>query len=333
VATPPFALYLQDELTMPKAFEVVRLAEECGFESVWQADSRLARDPATCATAYAAVTKRIAVGTAIVNIWTRNVAMLAQTFSTIDDIAPGRVRVGLGAWWEPMASNVGVKRERPLTVMREMVTTLQRLFRMEKVSFEGQFVRVKNLQIDTLEGIPPAKKIPILIGATGDKMLELAGEIADGVLLNYFVSTEYNQKALGHIQKGCSKAGRSLEALDRPQLIVCACHEDREHAFDVARGLVTKYLGHQVHLAKASGIDEGLLKEIRNIIGWPIDKSKVNEAKHLVPDDVVQKLTAVGTPNECFEACMAYVKSGATMPIVYPVCDAEFTIKALAENM
>jgi hypothetical protein len=86
-------------------------------------------------------------------------------------------------------------------------------------------------------------------------------------------------------------------------------------------------------LAKASGIDEGLLQEIRENIAWPIDKAKVNEAKHLVPDDVVRKLTAVGTPKECFEACMPYLKSGATMPVVYPVCDAAFSIEALAENM
>ncbi|MBI2881524.1 MAG: LLM class flavin-dependent oxidoreductase [Candidatus Tectomicrobia bacterium] len=330
--SPRLALYLQDELPMPKALGIVRLAEECGFEAVWQAESRLSRDPTVCIAAYASTTRRIGVGTAVMNMWTRNVATMAQTFATLDDIAPGRVRLGLGAWWEPMASNVGVRRERPVAAMREIVTSLQRLFRMEKVSYEGIHVRVRNLQIDTLEGIPPAKKIPVLVGATGDKMLEMAGEVADGVLLNYFVSTDYNRNALAQIRKGCAKAGRSVESVDRPQLIVCACHENRDRAFDVARGLVTKYLGHQAHLARASGIDPGLLDEIHSIVGWPIDKSKVDRAKRLVPDDVVQKLTAAGTPDECFDACMAYLKSGATAAIVYPVCDAEFTVKALAQR-
>ncbi len=333
MSSPRFALYLQDELPMARAVEVVRLADDSGFEAVWQAESRLARDPTICIAAFAAATRRIAVGTAIMNMWTRNVATMAQTLATLDDLAPGRVRAGLGAWWEPMASNVGVKRERPVAVMREIVTTLQRLFRMEKVTFEGTHVRVRNLQIDTLEGIPPAKNIPVLVGATGDKMLEMAAEVADGVLLNYFLSTEYNRKALKKIKKGCAKAGRSLESFDRPQLIVCACNENRDRALDVARTLVTKYLGHQVHLARASGVDDALLDEIRSIVGWPIDKSKVNQAKHFVSDEVVQKLTAVGTPDECFNACMRYLESGATCAVVYPVCDPEFTIQALAKRL
>jgi 5,10-methylenetetrahydromethanopterin reductase len=85
---------------------------------VWQADSRLVREATVPMAAFAAITERIAVGSGVIDIWTRNPARLASLFSTLDDLAPGRVRAGLGAWWDPLATRVGIARGRPLRVMR-----------------------------------------------------------------------------------------------------------------------------------------------------------------------------------------------------------------------
>ena len=102
------ALYLQDKHPIREGMEYVKLAEEKGFEAVWQAESRLVREATVPMAAFAAVTERIAVGSGVVNNWTRNVGLLAATFSTLDDLAPGRVKLGIGAWWDPLAAKVGI---------------------------------------------------------------------------------------------------------------------------------------------------------------------------------------------------------------------------------
>ena len=117
--------------------------------------------------------------------------------------------------------------------------------------------------------------MPIYIGATGMQMMELAGEIADGVVLNYLVSPIYNDMAMDHLERGAHRAGRSATDLDRPQLVVCSLDEDRAAALDAARLLVTQYLGQQPHIMKASGVPESLLEEIGKVLTWPATAEQV----------------------------------------------------------
>ena len=100
------ALYLQDAHPIRDGIELVRYAESKGFDAVWQADSRLVRDAVVPMAAFAASTDRIKIGSGVIDIWTRNPARLASTFSTLDDLAPGRIICGLGAWWDPLAAKV-----------------------------------------------------------------------------------------------------------------------------------------------------------------------------------------------------------------------------------
>src|SRR5579872_3374169 len=115
------ALYLQDKHPIRDGMVYAQLSESHGFEAVWQAESRLVREATVPMAAYASVTSRIKVGSGVIPIWTRNVGLLAATFSTLDELAPGRVILGLGAWWDPLASKVGIDRRRSLLAMREVV--------------------------------------------------------------------------------------------------------------------------------------------------------------------------------------------------------------------
>jgi 5,10-methylenetetrahydromethanopterin reductase len=315
------ALYLQDKHQIREGMEYVLYAEEQGFEAVWQAESRLVREATVPMAAFAAVTERIKVGSGVVNTWTRNVGLLAATFSTLDELAPGRIILGIGAWWEPLASKVGIDRRKPLQAMREVVEVTRRLLAMENVTFHGEFVNVNDIEIDIVHGDRSAKRVPIYIGATGMKMMELAGEIADGVVLNYLVGPAYNGQAMAALAEGATKAGRALKDIDRPQLVVCSLDDDREVALDRARELVTQYLGQQPHLMKASGVDQSLLDEIGRALTWPAGPEEIHRAMKLVPDEVVQLITASGTPDECRAKVREYVEAGATCPILYPLGD------------
>jgi 5,10-methylenetetrahydromethanopterin reductase len=157
-------------------------------------------------------------------------------------------------------------------------------------------------------------------------MMELAGEIADGVVLNYLVSPQYNARAMEALTQGAERAERTVEDLDRPQLVVCSLDEDRDRALDLARELVTQYLGQQPHIMKASGVDQSLLDEIGRVLTWPAGPEEIHRAMKLVPDEVVQMITASGTPEECRAKVSEYVDAGCTCPILYPLGDDVYSM-------
>lgn len=325
------AIYLQDKHPIAEGINYVKYAEARGFEAVWQAESRLVRDAIVPMAAFAATTERIKIGSGVINPWTRNAAVIAATFSTLWDVAPGRVLLGIGAWWDPLASKVGVSRDHPLQAMRETVEVVRRLLRMENVTYHGEFVHLTDVEIDIVHGDRGPRPVPIYIGATGDHMMELSGEIADGVLLNYLVSPAYNAHALELLERGASRAGRSLDQLDRPQLVVCSLDQDRGRALDCARELVTQYLGQQPHIMKASGVSPELLEDIGRILTWPATEEQIQAAMKLVPDDVVQLITASGTPEECRAKVQEYIDAGCTCPVLYPLgADVRGMIDAFA---
>lgn len=326
------ALYLQDEQPIREDVEFVRHAEASGFDAVWQAESRMAREATVPMAAFLAGTDRIKVGAGVVNNWTRNPALLASTFSTLDDLGPGRVLLGIGAWWDPLAAQVGISRARPLTAMRETVEVVRALLADETVTYHGEFVDLDGVELDYVYQPRRPKDVPIYIGATGMKMMELAGEIADGVLLNYLVAPEYNRRAMDALDRGAARVGRSVEDLDRPQLIVCSVSDDRQMALDGARVLVTQYLGQQPHLMKASGVPESLLDAIGAELTWPATHEQVVAASRLVSDDIVQKVTAAGTPDECRAKVAEYVASGCTCPVLYALgTDVRLMIDTFAD--
>ena len=313
------ALYLQDSHDLRDGLDYVRYAEKKGFEAVWQAESRLVRDAIVPMAAYAAVTEKIKIGSGVINNWTRNIGLLAATYLTLDDLAPDRIICGIGAWWDPLARNVGIHRRKPLTAMKETLQVMKRLLALENVTFHGQFIHVDGIELDVVHGRREPRNVPIYIGATGPKMMLLAGEIADGVVMNYCVEPKYNLKAMDLLTEGAKKAGKSIDDIDRPQLIVCSVDMDHDRAIDQTRELLTQYLAQQPHIAKASGVSDKVVTEIQSILGWPATHEQIQKAKHLVPEELILRITASGTPDEAKKKVKEYMDNGCTSPILYSV--------------
>ncbi len=322
------ALYMQDKHPIAYELEIAKYAEERGFSEIWQADTRLARDCVVMMSAFLTQTKRLRLGSGVLPIWTRNPAVIAATWSTMWELAGktadgrSRVMLGLGAWWEPIAGRVGVKRERPLAAMREHIEVLRQLFSMEEVTYQGDFVYLDRVRLDVAYGDTSPRDIPLYIGATGDKMLEMAGEICDGVVLNYVVSVDYIKRAVSLVEQGAKKAGKTLADVDRPELLVC-CLSDKDPAAAMAEGkkLVAYYLATEPHIMKASNVDEELLAKVQSIMSWPATEEDYIKASKVIPDDVVRSLMAVGTTAECQAKVAEYIKAGVTCPILYPMMD------------
>lgn len=322
------ALYFQDKHPIAYELEMAEYAEEQGFSEIWQADTRLARDCVVMMSALLSRTKRMRIGSGVLPIWTRNPAVIAATWSTMWELAgktadgQSRVMLGLGAWWEPIASRVGEDRRKPLKAMRENIEAIRQLFTMEEVTYEGEFVRLDRVRLDVAYGDNSPRNIPIYLGATGEKMMGLTGEICDGAVLNYVVPTDYIRSSVDILARGAAKVGRSIADIDRPELLVCSLSDDDpEAAMMTGKSLVAYYLGTEPHIMAASGADPGLIEKVQEIVGWPATEADYRRAAHLIPDDLVRNVMAVGTSQQCRDKVAEYIEAGVTCPILYPIMD------------
>ena len=333
------ALYMQDKHDMQYEIEMAKYAEERGFSEIWQADTRLARDCIVMMSAFLTETARLRIGSGVLPIWTRNPAVIASSWSTMWELGGpgpdgrGRVMLGLGAWWEPIASRVGVDRRKPLTAMREHIAALRQLFTMEEVTYEGQFVHLDRVRLDVAFGDTSPRDIPLYIGATGPRMLQLAGEICDGVVLNYVVSVEYIRNAVALLEKGAKKAGKTLADVDRPELLVCCLSDERpDLAMAEAKKLAAYYFATEPHIMKASGAGQELLEKVQAVMSWPATEADYIKASAVIPDEVVRNIMAVGTSDQCRAKVAEYIDAGVTCPILYPMMnDIQPVIDAFAD--
>ena len=177
-------LYLQDKHDIGYELQIAQYAEEKGFSEIWQADTRLARDCVVMMSALLTSTSRIKIGSGVLPIYTRNPAVIAASWSTMWELAgltpegESRVMLGLGAWWEPIASRVGADRRLPLRAMRENIEAIRALFTMQEISYEGEFVNLDKVKLDVAYGSTVPRNIPIYIGAADPKLLQLSGKFA-----------------------------------------------------------------------------------------------------------------------------------------------------------
>src|SRR3954452_12708617 len=161
-------------LGAPRVPEMVRLArkaEASGYESLWIAETRITRDAIVPMTAIATATERVRLGTAILNVYTRNPVVLAITFVSLDEVAPGRIVMGLGAGSPKVLAPQGQPFTRPLTRLREYVEVLRPLMRGESVSYHGSTVDVEGARIEDLlagsgEIASESTQLPLYLGVT-----------------------------------------------------------------------------------------------------------------------------------------------------------------------
>ena len=185
---------------------------------------------------------------------------------------------------------------------REHVEAIRQLFTMEEVTYDGEFVKLDRVKLDVAYGNTAPRNIPIYIGATGEKMMEMTGEICDGCVLNYVVPVDYIKASVERLAVGAAKVGKTIEQVDRPELLVCSLSDaDPKEAIRTGKALVAYYLGTEPHIMEASGADPDLVKRVQEVVGWPATEADYRKAADLIPDSLVRSLMAVGTSAECRE--------------------------------
>ena len=307
-------------LGAPRVPEMVRLArkaEASGFESLWVAETRITRDAVVPMAAIAAATERVRLGTAILNVYTRNPVVVAITFVSLDELAPGRIVMGLGAGSPLVLAPQGQPFTRPLTRLREYVEVLRPLMRGETVTYAGETIALEGARIeDLLSGdsqiASDATAVPLYLGVTGAPALELAGEAADGVLLNVCLPTDYVLRARGLIEQGARRTGRDSSAIEIGLMLVVSPDENSRRGKDRARRFIALYLSLFPNIARETGLPAEWLDRL----GRTFHADGVEAAARLVDDATVDALTAAGTPAECYARIDEYRRAGVDLPVM-----------------
>jgi 5,10-methylenetetrahydromethanopterin reductase len=234
-----FSLRLNNDLTVADYVELAQIAEEAGFDQFWVSDDLFLRSAPVILTAVALHTRRIEIGTCIVNPYTLHPAEMAMMAATLDEVSGGRFNLGLSAGAGDFLDWVGLPHERPYTLTRETLIALKALFRNERAAIDGHELRWTDEAYMRFEVKRP---IPIYVGALSPKMLALVGELADGGLPLLFPPEHY-ANVLPHIQRGAADAERPLDAVDVAACIWVSVGDDRDRAETVLKEKIA-YYGH-----------------------------------------------------------------------------------------
>ncbi len=296
----------------PSPREMMRLArhaEDLGFESIWLTETRFTRDAITTAAAVAAATNRVRIGTAVTNPFTRGAVLTAVTFATLDELAEGRLVFGFGPGSPHILHRQGFSFDLPLTRMCEHIDVVRKLLSGERVSYQGQTVAVDNVALDFQ---PYRPTIPLYLGVTGPKALETAAEIADGVILNGFVSAQYSERAIQRLQNRAAQVSREMDDIEIASWLMVSVDRDSAKAKNAVRPMVATYLANFPKIARESGLPDELLATI----GRAYAEGGVSDAARYVGDDVVTHLSCSGSPDEVRELIQARRNVGVTLPIL-----------------
>ncbi len=295
------AAYISPGATLAPAIDLVKLSETLGYESVWVTHGA-GRDSFVVLAAYGAATTRIGLGNGVVPIYPRHPVAMAQAALSLSEMTGGRFRLGIGVSHRPMMETMlGLTLADPLGAMREYVAVLRGGFG-DGARFSGKHYRV-DWSMALPERLPAP---PIYLATLSSRMLELAGEIADGAIL-WLCSPDYTRRvAVPAIERGRRRAGKPLDGFEIVAAVPLAVTDDPPSAWAAFRSELTRYLRLPFYrkMMEASGLADSIRE---------FDRSGET------PDTIARTLGAVGDTAAALAYVAEYRKAGVTLPAVRPI--------------
>lgn len=284
-----------------------KLAEEQGFDNVWITDHYNNRDVYTTLTVLALNTNSIKIGSGVTNSYTRNPAITASSIGAVNEISGGRAILGLGPGDKATFDAMGIEWVKPLATTREAIQALRGFFAGEKVSMDGEVVKFGGAKLAFKTG-----DVPIYMGAQGPKMLELAGEVADGVLINASHPKDF-EVAVEQIKKGAAKAGRDPAEVDVTAYACFSIDKDPAKAVSAAKVVVAFIVAGSPDLVLER---HGIPVEAKGQIGEAIAKGDFGALMGgLVTDQMIEAFAICGTPEDCMQRIRDLEAIGVTQVV------------------
>lgn len=274
-----------------KIAHYAKLAEQQGFDNVWITDHYNNRDVYSTLAVLAMNTNSIKLGTGVTNPYTRNVAVTASSIASINDISGGRAILGLGPGDKATFDAMGISWDKPLTMTKESIEALRAFFSGKKVNLDGEMVKISGAKMAFSAG-----NVPIYMGAQGPKMLELAGEVADGVLINASHPKDF-EVAVQQIAAGAKKAGRDPKDVDVAAYACFSIDKDAAKAAKAAQIVVAFIVaGSPDMVLERHGIDVAS----KAAIGGAIAKGDFGALMGgMVTNEMMDAFSICGTPEDC----------------------------------
>ena len=292
--------------------ECVRLAEDLGYESAWVAEGH-GGDQFAILGACAVATRRIRLGTSISSVFVRSATTIGMAAATVDQLSDGRFVLGLGSSHRVQVEpEHGIAFVQPTARLRDTIAIVRALIRDGVVTHRGEVVTIERFDL----WFPPRRpEVPIYVAALFPRMLEIAGELAEGVLLTWPTPSTI-ARAVEHVAIGARRAGRPPAAVDVASLIPCAVADTVAAARDVMRPSIGLYAGffprYNRLLAEAGFADA--VRVIKDVF----DRDGRAAAAKVVPDALIDAVALAGTPADCRARLAAYRDAGLALPIVSP---------------
>ena len=292
--------------------ECVRLADELGYESAWVAEGH-GGDQFAILAACATATRRIRLGTSISSVFVRSAPTIGMAAATVDHLSGGRFILGLGSSHKVQVEpEHGIPFVQPTQRLRETVDVVRGLLREGSVSYAGKTIAIERFD---LWFTPRRREIPIYLSALFPTMLQIAGEIAEGVLLTW-PTRESGRRAVENVALGARRAGRAVDAVEVASLVPTYVASTRSEAFEGMRDAVAFYAGffprYNRLLAEAGFADT--VRAIKDAF----DRGDRVEAARRVSDALIEAVSAAGTPADCRAKVEGYRSSGIALPIISP---------------
>lgn len=295
------------DTTVPLA----RLAEELGFTDIWSAEVD-GTDGLSTLAAIAVTTETLRLGTAILPVFSRPPALYAMSAANLQALSRGRFVLGLGTSTSIVIGRwMGIPFEKPLTRTRETVAILREALAGKKVSFEGETVTAQGFRLTA----DPGAAVPIYIAALGPKMLRLAGEIADGVIL-YLFTPNGVRDAVAQVHEGARAAGREPEQIDVVIRIPVAVDEDEEFLLFMMRRMTAAYA--MVDVYNASVTRQGFGEEAR-LLSELWRAGDRDGAAQAVTEEMLEQFYIFGDRDRCVTKIQAFREAGVKTPVIMPV--------------
>ena len=290
---------------------VAREAEARGYHMAWTGEAS-GYDAITLMTIIASHTERLRVGSAVVPVQTRTPVVLGQSVATLNHLAPDRVVLGIGLSSRVIVGDWhGLAFAPALQQIREAIQIVRMVASGERVNFEGKFYRVKNFR---LTAPPPARPVRVVIAALGPEMLELAGEIADGVVLNW-IPPETVPVSIGHLEAGARRAGRTLADFEIASFIRTCVTDDATAAREALARDITGYTTVDAYASffKAAGFAD----EVDAVNAAWRAGDRAGAARHVSPR-FLDGLGVVGPAAFCRDRIAEFTRAGLTQPVIVP---------------
>src|SRR6266487_6594742 len=310
---PKLSIRLHGGLDARRCVDLAKTAEANGFHSLWFAENAFNRGVLPAAAACVAATGRVGIGIGVFNPYNRHPTLMAMEIAALDELAQGRVRLGIGSGIAASTERMGLSAARPLAAVRDAITILRAMLKGEEVDYAGRLFSAHKVK---LEYLPQRPDMPLLMAARGEQALVLCGKIADGLIISNMCPAQFTKAAVLAVRDAARQAQRP-PPVDVVQYIPCAVRRDRAEAYRLAKTAIGEMLpsywslGERVRSAKSALLRAETLSE--RDVAAAIARLRAGEgAVDVLDDRFVEAFAIAGTAEDALAQARRYREAGAS---------------------